>query len=109
MRNPHLQRLCLFLAFIGVFAHVKAASGSLISKQDGKITLCDEQVSLSFADGNAFQFTEMKQGDTHWLPEGGMPGILWKLTLKGPNGVNPQPTPENGIYEGVTIQEDTPE
>lgn len=90
-------------------AIIRAETNSMISKQDGKITLNNKQLSLSFADGKAFQFLDMKQGDTHWLPDGGMPGAIWKLTLKGPDGVNPQPTPFNGVYEGVTIKEDSPE
>lgn len=109
MKKLFLQVVGLLLTGFVISFNGNAADRSLISREDGKIILSDEQLSLSFADGNEFKLLNMQQGNVNWLPDGGMPGILWKLTLKGPDGVNPQPTPLNGIYEGVSIKEDLPD
>lgn len=88
---------------------LQASTPSLIEKHEGNIVLRDGDFSLTFAGGESFRFVAMERGGVQWLPEGGMTGILWKLTLKGPDGVNPQPTPLNGVYEGVKIKEDLPD
>lgn len=109
MKKLFPKSLSLFVLGFLLSVGGQAAPHSLITRKEGKITLRDGALSLTFADKDEFRFLDMKQGETHWLPENGMPGILWKLTLKGPNGVNPQPLPSNGIYEGVKIKEDSPE
>jgi len=88
---------------------VCASEETLLKKEEGKIVLDNGVMHLSFSDGNQFKVLEMSDKRTSWLPEGGMPGFLWQITLKGPNGINPLLDPSNGVYEGVEIKENDKE
>lgn len=96
----------LFL-FIGSLLMVTKASGhSIVSREQGQIVLDNGNMRLAFSDGDQFKIVDIRNSAAGWLPEGGMSGDLWQLTLKGPDGVNPEIFPFNGIYKGVQVKED---
>lgn len=78
-----------------------------IEQKEGKITLDNGLIRLSFSSENQFKLTEMTGGGYSWIPPSGSSNILWQFTLKGPEGINPLVKPFNGIYEGVEIKENT--
>ena len=95
--------LCLLLISTAIIA-----SASMIHRENGQILLDNGTCKLSFSDGSAFKINSIS-GKGNWLPDGGSFAALWHYSLSGPNGINPELDPSNGIYEGVKIKEDTPE
>lgn len=94
---------CLFVSTINICM----AQTKLINRQKGKIILENEYLSLAFADGDEFRFLELSspKNNLAWLPDGGDFNHLWELTIKGPNGINPEVKPMNCRYVGTSFEE----
>ena len=98
--------------FFGIFL-----STNLLHAEDTPIArigekeavLSNGEVTLVFDTENKFHIKSIREGNKEWLPNNGMPGEIWMLTLIGPNGVNPEITPAHGVFQNVKTEINTPD
>lgn len=102
----------IFPLFFGIFL-----STNLLHAEDTPIArigekeavLSNGEVTLVFNTENKFHIKSIREGNKEWLPNNGMPGEIWMLTLIGPNGVNPEITPAHGVFQNVKTEINTPD
>ncbi len=111
MKNSTKKYWLLLIVIILCTTHSLKMNGanSLIEKRDGQIIMDNGSIRLIFSDGNQFRLLSMSGKNESWLPAGGSYTALWQYSLDGPNGINPQLDPTNGVYQGVLVKEDAPE
>ena len=85
------------LFFLLIVSTAILASPSMIHRENGQIQLDNGTINLSFSDGPAFKLTSISGKEGSWLPSDGSFAALWNYSLSGPNGVNPELDPSNGI------------
>jgi hypothetical protein len=102
MKATSTYLMFLFSLSLLFFQNI-SAQASLLTKENDMLIIDNGNLKFLFSADDKFKLIDIQGKEGSWLV-GETP--LWKLTLLGKNGVNPQVDPSNGIYKGYRVKTD---